>query len=105
MIEILFLLDNTISTLDTLSKGLIPNLSQGTCVVTGTSFNIPMILQIDRRTASDNPTVPTSIFATFGIELREGCELGVPIPSSYRWIGTPVPRSGAAGPRSGTTCR
>ncbi len=44
----LFLLDNTISTLDNLSKGLIPHLSQGACVVTGTSFDIPMVLQIDR---------------------------------------------------------
>ncbi|MCG3674123.1 ATP-binding protein [Aliarcobacter butzleri] len=44
----LFLLDNTISTLDKLSRSLIPNLSKGSCIVTGTSFDLPMVLQIDR---------------------------------------------------------
>jgi hypothetical protein len=44
----LFLLDNTISTLDNLSRSLIPNLSKGGCIVTGTSFDLPMVLQIDR---------------------------------------------------------
>lgn len=44
----LFLLDNTISTLDNLSRSLIPNLSKGSCIVTGTSFDLPMVLQIDR---------------------------------------------------------
>lgn len=43
----LFLLDNTISTLDNISKKMIPNLSQGSCVVTGTSFTLPMLLQVD----------------------------------------------------------
>jgi uncharacterized protein len=44
----LFLIDNTITTLDSLSRGLIPGLAQGCCVVTGTSFDLPMVLQIDR---------------------------------------------------------
>lgn len=44
----LFLIDNTITTLDSLSRGLIPSLAQGCCVVTGTSFDLPMVLQIDR---------------------------------------------------------
>ena len=43
----LFLIDNTISTLDSLSRGLIPNLAQGSCVVTGTAFDVPMLLQVD----------------------------------------------------------
>jgi uncharacterized protein len=43
----LALLENTISTLDRLSRGLIPNLAKGSCVVTGTSFDLPMILQMD----------------------------------------------------------
>lgn len=43
----LALLDNTISTLDSLSKSMIPNLAKGCCVVTGTVFDIPMVLQID----------------------------------------------------------
>lgn len=43
----LLLLDNTISTLDRVSKSLIPNLSKGACVVTGTSFVLPMVIQVD----------------------------------------------------------
>lgn len=43
----LMLLDNTISTLDSSSKALIPTLAKGCCVVTGTAFDIPMILKID----------------------------------------------------------
>jgi hypothetical protein len=41
------LLDNTISTLDSSSKTLIPTLAKGCCVVTGTAFDLPMILKID----------------------------------------------------------
>lgn len=43
----LMLLDNTISTLDSSSKALIPTLAKGCCVVTGTAFELPMILKID----------------------------------------------------------
>ncbi|MCC5791771.1 MAG: ATP-binding protein [Legionellaceae bacterium] len=44
----LFLLDNTISTLDSLSKGMIPNLSKGCCIITGTSFDLPLVLQVHK---------------------------------------------------------
>ena len=43
----LFLIDNTITTLDNLSRSLIPNLAQGCCVATGTSFDLPVVLQVD----------------------------------------------------------
>lgn len=43
----LFLIDNTISTLDNLSRSMIPNLSKGSCVVTGTAFDLPLLLQVD----------------------------------------------------------
>lgn len=43
----LYLIDNTISTLDQVSKTQIPNLSKGCCIVTGTSFDLPMTLQVD----------------------------------------------------------
>ena len=42
------LLDNTISTLDSVSKGMIPNLSKGGCIITGTSFDLPILLQMDQ---------------------------------------------------------
>lgn len=43
----LFLLENTISTMDNLSRSLIPNLAKGSCIVTGTSFDLPMVLQVE----------------------------------------------------------
>lgn len=43
----LFLIDNTISTLDSLSKSMIPNLAKGCCIITGSSFDIPITLQVD----------------------------------------------------------
>lgn len=41
----LLLLENSISTLDSLSRSMIPNLSKGCAVITGTSFDIPMVVQ------------------------------------------------------------
>ena len=43
----LMLIDNTISTLDKMSKSLIPDLSKGACVVTGTAFDLPLLMQVD----------------------------------------------------------
>jgi len=51
----LFLVDNTISTLDSFSRSLIPNLSKGSCIVTGTSFDLPMVLQVDRLEKTKRP--------------------------------------------------
>ena len=51
----LFLIDNTISTLDPISRALIPNLTQGCCVVTGTAFDLPMVVQIDRLDSNRRP--------------------------------------------------
>lgn len=51
----LFLIDNTISTLDSLSRGLIPGLSQGCCVVTGTAFDLPMVIQVDKLPSAKQP--------------------------------------------------
>jgi len=51
----LALLENSITTLDRLSRGMIPNLARGCCVVTGTSFELPMILQMDILEKSRQP--------------------------------------------------
>jgi uncharacterized protein len=51
----LALLENTISTLDSLSRGQIPTLPQGACVVTGTSFDIPMLMQVDKLPKAQEP--------------------------------------------------
>ncbi|WP_431643935.1 ATP-binding protein, partial [Enterobacter asburiae] len=44
----LFLLKNSISNLDSSSRGLVPILPSGACVVSGTAFHTPMIIQIQR---------------------------------------------------------
>ena len=51
----LYLLENTISTLDSLSRSLIPNLSKGSCVITGTSFDLPILLQIKQLSSGQRP--------------------------------------------------
>lgn len=51
----LFLLDNTISTLDTLSRNMIPNLSKGCCIATGTAFDLPMVLQVHHLEKTKQP--------------------------------------------------
>ena len=50
----LFLIDNTISTLDKMSKSLIPNLSKGSCVITGTAFDLPLVMQVDYINDKEN---------------------------------------------------
>ena len=51
----LYLLENTISTLDNLSRGMIPNLSKGCAIVTGTSFDLPMVIQFRRLNIEHQP--------------------------------------------------
>ncbi|QWD89272.1 ATP-binding protein [Polynucleobacter sp. MWH-CaK5] len=51
----LFLLENTISTLDTLSKNMIPNLPKGACIITGTAFDLPLVIQADRLNLGQRP--------------------------------------------------
>lgn len=51
----LTLLENTIATLDSVSRSQIPNLPQGACVVTGTTFDIPMLMQIDKLPKDKEP--------------------------------------------------
>lgn len=51
----LLLLENTISTLDTLSRSMIPNLAKGCAVVTGTSFDIPIVVQFDEMPLEHQP--------------------------------------------------
>lgn len=54
------LLDNTISTLDRVSKMAIPTLSSGSCIITGTAFIMPVFAKIhylddkELRPSSDN---------------------------------------------------
>lgn len=51
----IFLLENTITTLDGLSKGMIPNLAKGCCIVTGASFDLPMLIQFSLLESEHQP--------------------------------------------------
>lgn len=49
------LLENTISSLDELSRQMIPNLSKGCAIITGTSFEIPMVVQFNEMSDGSRP--------------------------------------------------
>ncbi|TXR53791.1 ATP-binding protein [Reinekea thalattae] len=49
------LLENTISSLDDLSRQMIPNLPKGCSVITGTSFDIPMVVQFKEMDKGSKP--------------------------------------------------
>lgn len=49
------LLDNTITTLDRFSKQNIPNLSKGQCVLTGTTFSLPLIVKVSELGEDEKP--------------------------------------------------
>lgn len=49
------LLENTISSLDNLSRQMIPNLSKGCSIITGTSFDIPMVVQFNEMSVGCRP--------------------------------------------------
>ena len=51
----LMLLENTISTLDTLSRSMIPNLARGCAVVTGTAFDLPVVVQFRKMELESQP--------------------------------------------------
>lgn len=51
----LALLDSTINTLDKLSKERIPHLSKGCCIITGTTFDMPLLIQVERLNSEQQP--------------------------------------------------
>jgi len=51
----LFMISNTISTLDSVSKKQIPILAPGQCVITGTSYELPILVQVDKLLSEKSP--------------------------------------------------
>lgn len=47
---------NTVNTLDSISKSQIPNLAPGQCVITGTSFDMPLLIQVSKLPKEESPT-------------------------------------------------
>lgn len=51
----LLLLEHTVSSLDTFSRSMIPDLSRGCAIVTGTSFDLPMVVQFNQLPLEHQP--------------------------------------------------
>ncbi|MGZ9429055.1 ATP-binding protein [Mycoplasma sp. 1012] len=49
------MISNTVSSLDSVSKSRIPNLSSGQCVIAGTSFRMPLLIQVDKLEEDKQP--------------------------------------------------
>lgn len=50
------MISNTINSLDSISKEQIPNLAPGQCVLTGTSFEMPLLIQVSKLPKEKSPT-------------------------------------------------
>ena len=55
----LFLLKNTINTLDSASRSQIPILSAGACILSGTAFHTPILVQVDKLLEEHSPKSET----------------------------------------------
>lgn len=49
------LIDNTLTTLDNVSRKMIPALAPGQCIITGTEFQLPLITQVHRLKITRSP--------------------------------------------------
>lgn len=47
---------NTVNSLDSISKNQIPNLTPGQCIITGTSFEMPLLIQVDKLSREKSPS-------------------------------------------------
>lgn len=47
---------NTVNSLDSISKNQIPNLAPGQCIITGTSFEMPLLIQVTKLPREGSPT-------------------------------------------------
>ena len=47
---------NTVNTLDTISRNQIPTLAPGQCIITGTSFEMPLLIQVEKLSKEKSPT-------------------------------------------------
>ena len=47
---------NTVNSLDSVSRNQIPALAPGQCIITGTSFEMPLLIQIDKLSTKKSPT-------------------------------------------------
>ncbi|MGX7109554.1 ATP-binding protein [Facklamia miroungae] len=50
------MIENTVSSLDETSRKQIPSLASGQCVITGTSFDLPLLIQVEKLSEEISPT-------------------------------------------------
>lgn len=50
------MIENTVSSLDETSRRQIPSLAPGQCVITGTSFDMPLLIQVEKLSEEISPT-------------------------------------------------
>lgn len=68
----MFLLKNTISTLDAASRTLIPTLPPGACIISGTAFHTPALVQVDKLVEEKSPVSETiNLEVLWGLEKEE----------------------------------
>jgi hypothetical protein len=46
---------NTVTSLDSVSRAQIPALAPGQCIITGTSFEMPLLIQVDKLEEEASP--------------------------------------------------
>lgn len=50
------MIENTVSSLDEISRKRIPSLAPGQCILTGTSFDMPLLIQVEKLADEISPT-------------------------------------------------
>lgn len=59
---------NTVSSLDETSRQRIPSLAPGQCIITGTSFNMPLLIQVEKLSDEISPTSDNADLVKLWIE-------------------------------------
>lgn len=50
------MISNAINSLDSISRNQIPNLAPGQCIITGTSFEMPLLIQVEKLSKDKSPS-------------------------------------------------
>ena len=60
---------NTVNSLDSVSRSQIPNLAPGQCIITGTSFEMPLLIQVKKLSKEKSPSSENAdLVKLWGIE-------------------------------------
>lgn len=65
----LYMINNVVNTLDSVSRSNIPLLAPGQCIITGTSFDLPMVAQIMKLPKLESPNSESADLETLWMSL------------------------------------